>query len=457
VNSIAVENWHARPGMPEVAAKLKAKQPGRARSNSEIKSAANKPGGMKGKSINQLIWAVLALALTVGVPGRAEHLPFKVYTTAEGLAHDSVNKIVRDSRGFLWFCTADGLSRFDGYRFKNDTQDDGLPHRSVNNFLETEDGTYLVATSGGLSVFNPNGRAYRWNAVAARLEQTGDEPPRFQTFVPPILSKKDLTLNQKLTARFLSLAQDRRGRIWAGTDNGLFQVRMNGGGLEFDEVAVENGKNQWVTCTEMLPDAEGGLFLSTNIAVYWISPQGDISKLLDEPSRSMIQDRDGRLWVDIVFGLNVYAFENHRLKLLQRFSEKDGIPPNSQPFRIRQTFDGRIFIGFEYGFAKFLPDAIAGEPRFRVYAADKINSMAEDGAGNLWLGTDTKGAWKLARTGFTLYGEADGVSPSKEIMAIFADRQGEVYAAVCPNQLAHLAGEKFETLMPYGLTQRSWY
>ncbi len=38
----------------------------------------------------------------------AERLPIKTYTVADGLAHNEVNKIVRDSRGFLWFCTAEG-------------------------------------------------------------------------------------------------------------------------------------------------------------------------------------------------------------------------------------------------------------------------------------------------------------------------------------------------------------
>lgn len=45
----------------------------------------------------------------------AERLPIKIYTPADGLAHEQIKRIVRDSRGFLWFCTADGLSRFDGY------------------------------------------------------------------------------------------------------------------------------------------------------------------------------------------------------------------------------------------------------------------------------------------------------------------------------------------------------
>ena len=71
-----------------------------------------------------------------------QRLPIKTYTTADGLAHNTVNRIVRDSRGFLWFCTDDGLSRFDGYRFTNYGTDQGLPHGQVNDVLETREGEY---------------------------------------------------------------------------------------------------------------------------------------------------------------------------------------------------------------------------------------------------------------------------------------------------------------------------
>ena len=67
---------------------------------------------------------------------RAERLPVKTYTTVDGLAHNNINKIVRDSRGFLWFCTGDGLSRFDGYTFTNYGTDQGLPLNTVNDLLE---------------------------------------------------------------------------------------------------------------------------------------------------------------------------------------------------------------------------------------------------------------------------------------------------------------------------------
>src|SRR5215510_6932837 len=101
--------------------------------------------------------AIGLLCLTYSQPLRAERLPLKSYNTADGLANNEINRIVRDSRGFLWFCTSEGLSRFDGYSFTNYGVDQGLPHRTVTDLLETRGGELWVATSGGLVRFNPSG------------------------------------------------------------------------------------------------------------------------------------------------------------------------------------------------------------------------------------------------------------------------------------------------------------
>lgn len=82
---------------------------------------------------------------------KAERLPIKTYTVADGLLRDNVAIIKQDSRGFLWFCTSDGISRFDGYGFTNFTTSDGLPDRHANDFLETQMGEILIATEGGLA------------------------------------------------------------------------------------------------------------------------------------------------------------------------------------------------------------------------------------------------------------------------------------------------------------------
>src|SRR6266540_1389490 len=83
---------------------------------------------------------LLGFCLAPAFSARAERLPIKSYTTTDGLPSNVVNRIVRDSRGFLWFCTREGLSRFDGYSFTNYGIADGLPSPVINSLLETRDG-----------------------------------------------------------------------------------------------------------------------------------------------------------------------------------------------------------------------------------------------------------------------------------------------------------------------------
>src|SRR5262245_66115174 len=115
---------------------------------------------MRGGSFKTLARVLRPICLLIAVllvsnPIRAERLPVKIYTTVDGLANNHINRIVRDSRGFLWFCTSDGLSRFDGYTFTNYGTAQGLPHREVSDFLETRGGEFWVATGAGLVRFNP--------------------------------------------------------------------------------------------------------------------------------------------------------------------------------------------------------------------------------------------------------------------------------------------------------------
>jgi ligand-binding sensor domain-containing protein len=64
----------------------------------------------------RMIFITLLLWL-LSHPASAERLPLKAYTAADGLVREQINRIVRDSGGFLWVCTPEGLSRFDGSRY----------------------------------------------------------------------------------------------------------------------------------------------------------------------------------------------------------------------------------------------------------------------------------------------------------------------------------------------------
>ena len=76
---------------------------------------------------------ILFFSVTV-TAASAERLPFRVYTTTDGLADDRIKCIVPDSRGFIWFCAPGGLSRFDGQGFTTYAVADGpTPNRSTTS------------------------------------------------------------------------------------------------------------------------------------------------------------------------------------------------------------------------------------------------------------------------------------------------------------------------------------
>src|SRR5437899_1605448 len=95
----------------------------------------------------------IVLSCLLAVAAHGQRLAIRTYTTADGLSHNSIHKILRDSRGFVWFATADGLSRFDGYGFTSYGTAQGLPHPNVYSILESRSGVIWIGTGGGLCRF----------------------------------------------------------------------------------------------------------------------------------------------------------------------------------------------------------------------------------------------------------------------------------------------------------------
>src|SRR5260370_11840771 len=144
------------------------------------------------------------LALSALVACWALHgaqLPLRRYTSADGLASNTVLGIASDSRGFLWFATGEGLSRFDGYGFANQTESTGLPHVAVRQVLIDRHGSYWLATPAGLVRFRPD----LPQSSAGRM----------------IVIRPN---GKRESANILALLEDRGGPLWCGTEAGLYAI-----------------------------------------------------------------------------------------------------------------------------------------------------------------------------------------------------------------------------------------
>jgi ligand-binding sensor domain-containing protein len=99
------------------------------------------------------ICCVVALA----TQSAAERLPIKIFTSADGLGSSFINSLMRDSRGFLWVCTRDGLSRFDGSRFVTyQIGDNGAPPGIEQILTNTNTNTNTNANANADADTNAN-------------------------------------------------------------------------------------------------------------------------------------------------------------------------------------------------------------------------------------------------------------------------------------------------------------
>jgi ligand-binding sensor domain-containing protein/two-component sensor histidine kinase len=347
-------------------------------------------------------WGTLFLAASLA---SAELLPVRSYSTADGLAEDRVNAISVDSRGLLWFATAGGISKFDGYRFTTWDDQHGLPYRGCNCMLAAPGGEYWVGCADGLHRFG------------------GQGPPRLQTFVP-----------DSGVPRIFDLLRMRSGRLFAATDSGLFavadnprlgQVPLPGTPARVSALAEDHLGNLWVGVNPQLlvldplhPGPAAARVVGLPAAVT------NLNDLTEAPADCM--------WVATNLGLA--RFERRPggtdWRFRRLYGVSDGLAgPNV--LSLLRASDGVVWAGTSGGISRFSErDAV---PHFsnlgkRQGLTDPyVTALAEDSAGNIWAGTESAGVMRIQPHGFTTFQEDDGLrQPS--LLQVLQDRQGTLMA-----------------------------
>ena len=96
---------------------------------------------------------VVFMLLAPGTCLHAQRSLIRTYTVGDGLVMNRVRGFHQDKEGFIWMYTWDGLSRYEGYRFRNYIAGRDLQHSFVNDILELPDGTlYLPLNDSSMAV-----------------------------------------------------------------------------------------------------------------------------------------------------------------------------------------------------------------------------------------------------------------------------------------------------------------
>ncbi len=94
------------------------------------------------------------IAIFYTFPVTSQQYTIRNYLPSDGLASSNIYCSTQDSKGFMWFGTDAGVSRFDGRRFESFTMDDGLSDNEVFKIFEDkQERIWFLTLSGRLSFY----------------------------------------------------------------------------------------------------------------------------------------------------------------------------------------------------------------------------------------------------------------------------------------------------------------
>ena len=399
---------------------------------------------------------------------QAERLPLRIYTSADGMASSVINHLTRDSFGFLWFATRDGLIRFDGREFTNFRLNDSNASQTLFYVRETSDGSFWISAADGLYKLN---RRETTEAVPDAIDKHGD-------------AKQLLNAEKISDISFRVTYEDREGRVWGGA-NGLFLIRDAGGNVVLQQIDLGAAANveRGINIRDILHGRDGSLWIACNLGVIRKLPDGRTfyypihrGSSYDE-TKWLVEDAAGRIMVGHDTGLFILEpeslenlesapdFSFRRLNLIEKafnnqLSMISGavVRPEKPGEMLHLSFskfqtssinglfkasDGKIWLSVNHSLYFLEGDKFQGVIDERD-SLPPIGLIAEDADANLWFGT-TSGAIKYARQGMTTFDGADGLE-NPVVASVYQNSDGLLSVAHGDWRVSQLTGNKFESV-----------
>src|SRR4051812_13662200 len=320
-----------------------------------------------------IVVSVLFFAYTTNFAQNSQY-QFSRLNISNGLSHNQVTSIFKDSEGFMWFGTSSGLNRYDGYTFKV-FKHDANNKNSINedyivNIWEGPGKKLWITTPAGYSFYDPE--MEQFNNDASSFLYT------FKLPVYPYVSKilhngkgdfwflcRDSGLyrynelkktaaryyhhrssNPSLYSSFVTdIMQDTTGNIWLAYDDGvveLFDVKRNA--ITYHTDIFKKAANNKGRIYSITIDNEGDLWVfnpNMDSGIYYYSPRTGRFRYITKESAetpltsnnitNIVQADDGLMWISTDHGgINVLDKKSDRITyLLNREDDAKSLGQNT--------------------------------------------------------------------------------------------------------------------------------
>lgn len=363
------------------------------------------------------------------VQAAGEHYYFKNFSIKDGLPQTTVNAIMQDKKGFMWFGTKGGLSRYDGVSFRNFKRNMNDNHSLGNNFItclyEDKGGNIWVGTDAGVYIYYSDREIFmQFNLLSkenTRIERTvsaisGDKEGRIWVAVETqglfcYEPQKEILHNYALnniSANVQSVISDNSGTIWIGFYGcGLFYSKddlktlhpyiypKDGKEIFKDDVIMKIVHGSY-NCLYISSIRKGVLELNLT--------SGNLRSLLsiDETgekvySRDLLVNSNNELWIGTESGVYIYNLRTDKYVHLQSTKDDPYSLSDNAVYSLYEDREDGIWVGSYFGGVDYYPKSYTYFEKY--YPKDGNNSLhgkrvrefCEDNNGILWIGTEDGG------------------------------------------------------------------
>jgi ligand-binding sensor domain-containing protein/signal transduction histidine kinase len=390
------------------------------------------------KPLQAIIFALSALCVHAQTPT----LKFNTYNINDGLSQNQVFTIIQDKQGFIWFGTDEGLNRFDGYEFKIYKHEENNANSIIDNSIHSlevgDDSVIWIGTSNGISKYYPK------TEKIEQLHVSYDDPKKPKgTAVNEIRKDKNgniwiaylgsgIDVYDVKKKEFFHYTEHREdayrlnndyvisfqfmpdGSALLGTRGGIQIINKDGYPIS-DFVADE--KYPWrdkidksVNCITLSAD-QNFLWISTELRGFYRvnlltnevknfnTSNSNLS--LNNNVPSIFEDSKGNVWVggELIYRVSkddtLIPYNEHGIPNAGKAAVKNPI------LCIFEDNDNNLWFGtFRLGVLKYHVDNVqimhfhndAGSASIQN---DQVLSFNQDLNGNIWIGTDGGGLYKL--------------------------------------------------------------
>lgn len=396
---------------------------------------------------------------------------FRHLSVDNGLSNNNVKAFLKDSEGFLWIGTDNGLNRYDGYKFKIFQPKDNNPNSLFSNDIwdlqEDAKGTLWIGTGSLYSIYNREKDNFI-NDIPKYLYNYGiNVTGNYKVYVDKkrnlwVLEGKDIYYYNFKDKRLKSFKLD---SIKDGINDSKISddgkdvyllinknlLKLDSDTKSFQKINIQELPSRLLSETNVYVDNQKGIWLYSynneliyykkNISLPW--HQVKLYSKINTSSnavRCIQDDLNGHVWICTDHrGVFVYDYVNDNLyNILNEPTSSISIASNRFNTVYRDDV-GVIWLGnFKKGIS-YYHDSFNEFIDTRHKECGDIASIMEDSKGNVWMGTDGNGLYVSESKNSAV---RKLQIPEVAIISLMEDRKGRIWAGSYQDGLFCIEGNK---------------